>query len=548
MSYQILKSDGTVLTEIADGTIDSISSSISLIGKNVVGFGQAQNSDFIHMLENFAYGVPPVSPLVGQLWFDTTNNSLNVYNNGWQTLGVITYDAIPPIVSIQGNLWFDTSNQILKINTGTGFINIGPEGVSGFSTTKFSSVELMDTNNVAHAVIECVINGEVIAIISRDAFNISYVNAVDGFPSLNRGITFKNYASSDVELFGYSQTSGSSNALLDETQSTYLTASSISAGASIVQRNSSGNTSVNGLTASKLTSFNNAGILAGSWFADTSITPSTTNAVNLGSQSLTWGTVWTNSVHSQNISSNSLNVNGVILSSATFTNLISASNNQTISKFDTDGTLSADSDGNLATQKATKTYVDTVAATLSATIATLQLQISSLAAGYTPIPPGTIMYIAGGTVPAGFLLADGSSVGVDQYYNLYIALGGATSPYGANGASFTLPDLRGYFVRGADHGAGRDPGRLYSTIQSDNAVIKSHYHVFPGDDQLTGAAGSSNWPGTSVGPFNYDARSSYGGGAQMWLTGNAEDAAGNPIADVGETRPKNIALYGIIKT
>jgi microcystin-dependent protein len=548
MPYQILKSDGTILTEIADGTIDNISTSISLIGKNVVGFGQPQNSDFVHMLENFAYGVPPVNPLVGQLWFDTVTNALHVYNNGWQTLGSITYDSVPPVVAVQGNLWFDTGSNILKINTGTGFINIGPEGVSGFSTTKFSSVSLVDTNNTTHAVIECIVNGEVIAIISRDAFDISYINAVDGFPSVNRGITLKNYTSSDVELFGYSKKSQSSNALLDEGQTVYLTASSTSAGASIMQRNSSGNTKINELTASKLTSFSNAGVLSGSWFVDTSITPLTTNSVDLGTQSLSWKTIWTNGIQSQNISTNSLNVNGVVLSSATFTNLISVSNKQTISKFDTDGTLSENLDSNISTQKATKTYIDNIVSSLTATIANLQSQITSLVAGYTGIPSGTVMYIAGGSVPPGFLLADGSSVGIDQYHNLYMALGGAASPYGVNGASFTLPDLRGYFIRGADYGAGRDPGRQYATTQGDNSVIKSHFHVFPGDDQLGYANGSNGWTNATLGSFNYDARSQLGGGGQLWLTGNSVDSSGNSLADTGETRPKNIALFGVIKT
>jgi microcystin-dependent protein len=523
MPYQILKTDGTILIELADGITDSISSSISLIGKNVVGFGQTQNSDFIHMLENFAYGIPPISPLTGQLWFDTENNSLNVYNGEWQTLGIITYAATPPGISIQGNLWFDTTTNQLNVNTGTGFITIGPEGVTGFNTTKFVSTNLTDTSNVVHPVIECVVNGEVIAIISGTGFDISYASAVPGFPTVYRGMTFKNQPTLDVLLTGVSLNSVQSLELLNQEQTSFLVASHDSRSESIMQRNSSGNTTVHDLNAVSVTSFNNAGILSGAWSVDTSVIPTTTNAVNLGTQSLSWSNVWSNNINAQNIVSNNLNVTNSILTLATFTNLVSSSNGQTINKFDTDSTLSSDSDNNLSTQKAVKTYVDTLISELTATIAQLQIQLTTVTSGFTPIPSGTIMYTASGTVPPGYLAADGSLAGIDQYYNLYIALGGASSPYGIQGASFRLPDVRGYFVRGLDNGAGIDVGRQLGSIQQDQIIAHSHQYFLSG-----GPAPQS-------------------GNSTNCLTNPAASTTSTSVVGGSETRPKNIALFGIIK-
>ena len=66
MTYQIVKTDGTILVELGDGLVDRTSSSITFIGKNVVNFGQSQNSDLLHILENFAYSIPPANPLKGQ--------------------------------------------------------------------------------------------------------------------------------------------------------------------------------------------------------------------------------------------------------------------------------------------------------------------------------------------------------------------------------------------------------------------------------------------------------------------------------------------------
>ena len=54
MAYTIIKSDGTVLTTIADGTINTTSTSLQLPGRNYAGYGQYLDTNFVHMVENFA--------------------------------------------------------------------------------------------------------------------------------------------------------------------------------------------------------------------------------------------------------------------------------------------------------------------------------------------------------------------------------------------------------------------------------------------------------------------------------------------------------------
>lgn len=78
MAYTIVKSDGTVLTTIADGTINTTSTSFGLPGRNYAGYGQALDTNFVHQLENFADNTPPANPLRGQLWFNTNNSTLYV--------------------------------------------------------------------------------------------------------------------------------------------------------------------------------------------------------------------------------------------------------------------------------------------------------------------------------------------------------------------------------------------------------------------------------------------------------------------------------------
>lgn len=78
MAYTIVKSDGTVLTTIPDGTINTTSTSLGLPGRNYAGYGQYLDTNFVHVIENFADGNVPQNPIRGQLWFDTNSSTLKV--------------------------------------------------------------------------------------------------------------------------------------------------------------------------------------------------------------------------------------------------------------------------------------------------------------------------------------------------------------------------------------------------------------------------------------------------------------------------------------
>ena len=78
MAYTIVKSDGSVLTTIADGTINTTSTSLGLPGRNYPGYGQTLDTNFVHMVENFAANTPPANPIRGQLWYNINNSTLYV--------------------------------------------------------------------------------------------------------------------------------------------------------------------------------------------------------------------------------------------------------------------------------------------------------------------------------------------------------------------------------------------------------------------------------------------------------------------------------------
>jgi hypothetical protein len=113
MAYTIVKSDGTVLTTIADGTINTTSTSLGLPGRNFAGYGQTVDTNFVHQIENYASNTPPANPLRGQLWYDINNSLLKLCPtdgltnaNAWVTLATSSGTSVTTFgtVSVTGNL------------------------------------------------------------------------------------------------------------------------------------------------------------------------------------------------------------------------------------------------------------------------------------------------------------------------------------------------------------------------------------------------------------------------------------------------------------
>lgn len=133
MSYTVNYSTSTKSPiTIATATIDN-STSISLIGKNVSGFGEQLAENFLHMLENFASPVQPVNPIEGQLWYDTGDVDKKVLKiksgvaSDWRPVSNIYFQTTEPSSAISGELWVKYEDSNLSFYTyvsGTGWLNI----------------------------------------------------------------------------------------------------------------------------------------------------------------------------------------------------------------------------------------------------------------------------------------------------------------------------------------------------------------------------------------------------------------------------------------
>ena len=146
MPYSITLSNGSLLTTIADDTLDN-STSLTLLGRNYIGYGSIVAENFVHQLENFASTTPPSSPLTGQLWYNTSLSTLELWNGtSWGAVaaessgititdttaantGLVFYDPLGPLNGkyfrlrvrddglYAGNFVLESLNDDLSLNT-----------------------------------------------------------------------------------------------------------------------------------------------------------------------------------------------------------------------------------------------------------------------------------------------------------------------------------------------------------------------------------------------------------------------------------------------
>ena len=190
MSYLINRFDGTELLVLEDGSINT-ATSLSLVGKNTVGYGELQNENFLFLLENFANEFPPSRPISGQLWYDTTDTVLKIYDGTiWVNTGSAASSETAPTNPGLGSFWLRTTDNTINVWDGTTWRFVGPDAVEGFAETRHVSTTLLGQDGLTYPVIQTVINGVVVAVFSTNAFNVAEsarpVNFDDSFiPGIN---------------------------------------------------------------------------------------------------------------------------------------------------------------------------------------------------------------------------------------------------------------------------------------------------------------------------------------------------------------------------
>jgi len=171
MTYRINKTDGNQLVDLPDGTFDTDTTSITLIGRNVTSFGEAINENLVKLLENFASASAPENALKGQLWYDTGSGRLNVYDgNTFRSAGGPVISPRTPQDLVAGDLWLNNDTNQLWFYDGSDLVLAGPIYTNQQGSTGFVVETILDNFNRSHVISKLVVSNVLLGIFSRDQF------------------------------------------------------------------------------------------------------------------------------------------------------------------------------------------------------------------------------------------------------------------------------------------------------------------------------------------------------------------------------------------
>jgi hypothetical protein len=220
MAYTLSLSNGTSLlgtSGLPDGTIDTTSTSLALVGKNYPGYGVFLNENLIHIVENFSNTTAPSAALPGQLWYDSGNKVLKVNVVGalgspatWKSLAGITNSATKAGITVApnvGEFWWDTTNNQLKVYSGllsqgdTGWVTVGPASNTTTGQSGAQPDTVVDTGSVSHVVVKFYISSDLVAILSKDVDFIPGT-PINGFSVIRPGFNLSNGLTNQLQYFG----------------------------------------------------------------------------------------------------------------------------------------------------------------------------------------------------------------------------------------------------------------------------------------------------------------------------------------------------------
>lgn len=237
MAYTITLTNGNVLTTISDGTVNTTSTTLTLVGKNYAGYGQFLNNDLVHLLENYSNPTAPVNPLRGQLWWDTAGN-LKVYTGTtFKTLGSITSSSSTPTGAVTGNGWWDTTNEQFNVYSGTGWVLVGPAFSSNVGTSGAIVETITDSNAATHYATSIYIANQRVALFSKDSAYTPNV-AISGISQVKPGLNLiGSPAIAGAKYWGTAQDSdavgGISASVLARTDTAQVFSSTVTANAGL---------------------------------------------------------------------------------------------------------------------------------------------------------------------------------------------------------------------------------------------------------------------------------------------------------------------------
>ena len=219
MAYTVNKTNSSASPNqytVQDGVINN-QTDLSFVGKGYAGYGESIAENFLHLLENFSNTSAPSKPIEGQLWWDSTNSKLQVYNGtAFQTAGgSAPYQQDAPSNMAAGDIWIDSDTGQMYYYNGTASVLVGPPSATG-TTSGFTYDTILDSSDASQNITKLFNDGNLIAIISEDTFTPK--SAIAGFSSITKGISL----STDIADLKFAGTATDADKLGNVAAANYL--------------------------------------------------------------------------------------------------------------------------------------------------------------------------------------------------------------------------------------------------------------------------------------------------------------------------------------
>ncbi len=130
MSYIINNSRGNVIAVVADGTVNTTATDLSLVGRGLTDYGTYENENYVYLLENFANSTAPLQPILGQLWYNSATDTLSAYSSGNTWVALASQDYV----------------QAQKISPAFTGVPTAPTAAPGTSNTQIATTAFVSTS------------------------------------------------------------------------------------------------------------------------------------------------------------------------------------------------------------------------------------------------------------------------------------------------------------------------------------------------------------------------------------------------------------------
>jgi hypothetical protein len=123
MSYIINNSRGQVIAVVADGTVNTTATDLSLVGRALTDYGTFENENYVFLLENFANSIAPLQPILGQMWYNSATDVISTYGSGNAWIPLATQEYV----------------QLQKVSPVFTGIPTAPTAAAGTATTQLAT-------------------------------------------------------------------------------------------------------------------------------------------------------------------------------------------------------------------------------------------------------------------------------------------------------------------------------------------------------------------------------------------------------------------------